>query len=215
LVIVVMGEMSDIRYFFGLWRIDRVEFGLGVAAFAGVLVYDVLGGVMIGVILALMALADHTRRPQTAVVGRKPTGAYVDTDEHADAEEITGMLIWRVYAPFVFLNARNMLIQLRALVQERKDVRVVVLDATATEGVDTSAISAFAAAQDGLAAAGVELWIVNVREAGWKRIVAKFTAAGKPIPRRFDSLADAVARFESVGAAAATRHGGSPGARSR
>jgi len=215
LVIVVMGEMSDIRYFVGMWRVDRVEFVLGVAAFAGVLVYDVLGGVMIGVILALIVLADHTRRPQTAVVGRKPTGAYVDCDDHADAEEIAGMLIWRVYAPLVFLNARNLLIQLRALVKEREDVRVVVLDATAAEGVDTSAISAFAAAQDDLASAGVALWIVNVREAGWKRIVAKFTAAGKPIPPRFDSLSEAVARFESVDATAATRRGGSPGARSR
>ncbi len=204
LVIVVMGEMSDIRYFFDLWRIDRVEFGLGVAAFAGVLVYDVLGGVMIGVILALILLADHTRRPQTAVVGRKPTGAYVDTDDHADAEEIAGMLIWRVYAPLVFLNTRNLLMQLRVLVEERKDVRVVVLDATAAEGVDTSAISAFAATQDDLAAAGVVLWIVNVREAGWKRIVAKLTVAGKPIPPRFDSLADAVARFEQFGAARPT-----------
>ncbi len=83
LVIVVMG---DIRYFFGLWRIDRVEFALGVAAFAGVLVFDVLGGVMIGVILALLVLADHIRRPTTAVVGRKPTGAFVDTDDHDDAE---------------------------------------------------------------------------------------------------------------------------------
>jgi MFS superfamily sulfate permease-like transporter len=197
LVIVVMGEMGDIRYFFRLWRIDRVEFGLGVATFAGVLVYDVLGGVMIGVVLSLMVLADHIRRPTTAIVGRKPSGAYVDIDEHDDAVEIAGMLIWRSYAPLVFLNSRNLSMQLRALVGQRKDTRVVVLDATAASGVDTSAISAFTAAQDDLAAAGVALWIVNVREVAWERIVAKFTVAGKPLPPRFDSLDDAVAQFES------------------
>ena len=42
---------------------------------------------------------------------------------------------------------------------------------------------------------------VNVREAAWNRIVAKLNITGKPIPQRFDSLADAVARFEEYGAA--------------
>jgi MFS superfamily sulfate permease-like transporter len=201
LVIVVMAEISDIRYFFALWRVYRLEFVLGVAAFIGVLVYGVLGGVMIGVLLSLLVLADHIRRPPTAVVGRKPAGAYVDVDEHDDAQEIAGMLIWRQYAPLVFLNARNLSMQLRALVRERKDIRVVVLDATAAAGIDTSAISAFAAANDDLAAAGVALWIVNIREAGWNRIVAKLNVTGKPVPQRFDSLADAVARFEEFGTA--------------
>ena len=148
-----------------------------------------------------MVLADHIRRPTTAIVGRKPSGAYVDIDDHDDAVEIAGMLIWRSYAPLVFLNSRNLSMQLRALVGQRKDIRVFVLDATAASGIDTTAIGAFGAAQDDLAAAGVALWIVNVREANWKRVVAKFTAAGKPIPPRFDSLDDAVAQFESSGGA--------------
>ena len=75
-----------------------------------------------------------------------------------------------------------------------------MLDATATAGVDTSAISAFATSQDDLATAGIELWVVNVRQVSWTRIVTKLAAAGKPIPPRFDSLADAVARFEQFGA---------------
>jgi MFS superfamily sulfate permease-like transporter len=111
------------------------------------------------------------------------------------------MLIWRQYAPLVFLNARNLSTQLRVLVQQRKDIRVVVLDATAASGIDTSAISAFTTAQDDLATAGVALWVVNVREVAWHRIVAKLEIAGKPIPPRLDSLADAVARFEEFGTA--------------
>ena len=120
---------------------------------------------------------------------------------HDDAAEIAGMLIWRQYAPLVFLNARNLSLQLRALVQERKDIRVVVLDATAASGIDTSAIGAFSTAHDDLAAVGIELWVVNMREAGWQRVSAKLAVAGKPVPLRFDSLADAVARFEEPGAA--------------
>ena len=198
LVVVVMLEISDMKYFFTLWRVYRVEFVLGILAFVGVLLYDVLEGVLIGVILSLIVLAHHIYRPQTAVVGRDAKEAFVDLDEHEDAEEIPGMLIWRQYAPLVFLNARNLSQQLLELVRDRENVRVVVLDATAASGIDTTAIGAFNAAQDDLAGAGVELWVVNVREAGWKRISAKMVAMGKPPVLRFDSLDDAVNHFQSL-----------------
>jgi high affinity sulfate transporter 1 len=198
LVIVVMSEISDIRYFVKLWRIHRVECVLGVIAFVGVLLYGVLNGVLIGVVLSLVVLADHIRRPPTAVVGRNASGAFVDLPEHEDAEEIPGMLIWRQYAPLVFLNARNLANKLRDLVGERSGVRVVAIDATASSGVDTTAISAFASAVEELRGAGIELWVVNVRDVAWQRIVAKLEEEGIAVPLRLDSLDEAVDRFKQA-----------------
>ena len=106
------------------------------------------------------------------------------------------MLIWRQYAPLVFLNARVLSNELRTLALGREDIRVVVLDATASSGIDTTAASAFIAASHDLAAEGIALWVVNVREAGWKMVVAALNAAGAAIPPVFESLTDAVARFE-------------------
>ncbi len=200
LVIVVMVEVSDVGYFRALWRVSRLECVLGVAAFAGVLAYGVLPGVMIGVALALVVIAEHICRPPTAAVGRTPTGAFLDVDDHDDAQEIPGMLIWRQYAPLVFLNSRNLSNQLRALVQDRKNIRTIVLDSSAVSGVDSTAISAFTAARDDLAAAGIALWVVNIRDVAWNRITAALANAGAPIPQRFDSLADAVASFEQSAA---------------
>jgi len=37
---------------------------------------------------------------------------------------------------------------------------------------------------------------VNVREKGWKVVVAALNAAGATVPPTFESLADAVSRFE-------------------
>jgi len=199
LVIVVMAEISDVRNFLSLWRVYRVEFFLSVIAFAGVLIYGILGGVLIGVVLSFILLADHIRRPPTAVVGRKPSGAYVDIDDHDDAEEIPGMLIWRQYAPLSFLNARCLSEKLLGLVREREGIRVVVLDATASAGIDTTAISAFTSAIDDLAAARVEVWAVNVRDVAWQRIAARSEVQGISLPLRLDSLAEAVERFEQTG----------------
>lgn len=199
IVVVALAGLSNLGYFRKLWVIRRYESFIGLAAFFGVLAFDVKPGVMIGVFLALLKIAQDIHRPTTAAVGRTPSGAFVDIDQNAEAQEIPGMLIWRQYAPLVFLNARVLTTELRTLALRREDIRVVVIDATASSGIDSTAANAFIAVRDDLAAAGIELWVVNVREAGWKVVVAALAAAGAEVPSVFESLADAVARFEELG----------------
>ena len=106
------------------------------------------------------------------------------------------MLILRLYAPLVFLNARVLSSEMKRLALAHEGLRVMVLDATASSGIDSTAAEALRTARDDLADAGIELWIVNVREHGWKVVVATLNAAGATIPPKFESLADAVSRFE-------------------
>ncbi len=113
------------------------------------------------------------------------------------------MLIWHQYAPVVFLNARILSNKLRQLVLGRKDIRVVLLDPTASSGIDSSAAAAFIAASNELAAEGIALWVANVRNDSWDLIVAAMTAVGAEKPPLFDSVADAVAHFEEFGAESA------------
>jgi len=129
-----------------------------------------------------------------------PSGIFVPLDDHKDASEIPGMLIWRQYAPLVFLNARRLSNELRAHVEERDNIRVVVLDAAATSVLDATATSAFLAARDEFAEKGIALWVANVRETNWNHTVSALSNAGAPIPPHFESLADAVAQFEQVSA---------------
>jgi MFS superfamily sulfate permease-like transporter len=77
----------------------------------------------------------------------------------------------------------------------------VVIDATASSGIDSTAADAFRVARDELAAAGIALWLVNVRAEGRRLVVAALEAAGAAVPPTFESLAEAVARFERSGVA--------------
>ncbi len=201
IVVVAIAGLSDLGYFGRLWAIHRSEVAIGAATFVGVLAFDVMPGVAIGVVIALFTLAHHIHDPTTAIVGRTTSGAFVDIDDHPDAQEIPGMLIWRQYAPLVFLNARVLSNKLRRVALGRQDIRVVVLDATASSGIDSSAATAFIAASHDLAAEGIALWVANMRKEGWDLVAAALAAAGAKIPPPFDSVADAVARFEQFGAA--------------
>ena len=197
IIMVALGGVSNLGYFHGLWQISRYEFLVAVAAFAGVLAFGVLPGVAIGVVLALFKLAHAIHEPVTATVGRTPAGGFVDIDEHPEAVEIPGMVILHQYGPLVFLNARVLADALRKATQVDRNIRVVVLDATASSGIDSSAADKIASVRDELAASGIELWVVNPRRRGWKIVESLLTVKKLAIPRVFDSIPDAIFAFEN------------------
>jgi MFS superfamily sulfate permease-like transporter len=202
IVITVLLGLSDFAYFARLWSQRRGECLLAIVVLLAVLLFDIVGGLMVGTVLALFALGRHVRSPPCAVVGRTPTGAFVDVDEHSQAREIPGMLIWRQYGPLVYLNARELAGKLKGLAASRGDIRVVVIDATAAAGIDTTAANAFLAAAKSLRAQGIELWLVNPRERGWLLVVEVTKAANAPLPPKFDSLQEAVDHYERTHSAA-------------
>ena len=95
IVVVALAGLSDLRYLRRLWSVRRWEFAVGVAALAGVMAFDIMPGVMIGLALALFKLAHDIHNPTIAVVGRTPSGAFIDVDQHSGAAEVPGMLILR------------------------------------------------------------------------------------------------------------------------
>lgn len=193
---VALIGLSDLNYFRQLWQARRDEFVISVVAFAGVMVFGVMAGVLVGVLLALLRLGYAVHSPTTAVVGRTPSGAFVDVDEHEGAREIPGLLIWRQYGPLVFLNARRLSNELRRMAGERDDIDLVVIDATAAAGIDSTAAEALLAARNDLQERGIDLWVVNPRRKGWALVVRMIESKGATPPPTFESLDAAVAAFE-------------------
>lgn len=196
IIMVALGGVSNLGYFRGLWQISRSEFLIAAAAFAGVLAFGVLPGVVIGVVLALFKLAYAIHEPVTVTVGRTASGGFVDIDEHPEAVEIPGMVILHQYGPLVFLNARILADALRKAARADRRIDVAVLDATASSGIDSSAADKLASVRDELAAAGIELWVVNPRRRGWQIVESLLRVKKVALPRVFDSIPDAVSAYE-------------------
>jgi len=199
IIVVALGGISDLGAFRRLWLVSRYEFTIALAAFVGVLAFGVLPGVVIGVVLAFFKLAYAIHAPVTAIVGRMPTGGYVDVDEHPEAVEIPGMLILHQYGPLVFLNARIVADELSSVAAAGRDIQTVVLDATATSGIDSSAANKLITVCDELAAKGIELCVVNPRRSGWQIVEALLTVKGASVPAVFDTIEGAVSAFETSG----------------
>ena len=171
---------------------------MALVAIGGVFAYGALMGVMFGVVLGLILVAEHISRPPTSVVGTTEGGDFMPVDGTDEISEIPGLMIWRQYSPLVFLNARRLANAVQTQLDQRSDIRVVVFDGSATSGVDSTGLAEFAKLQDSLAKQDIELWAANVRDLPWSRVVASQELTGQPTPPRLMSLGDAVKAFERL-----------------
>jgi MFS superfamily sulfate permease-like transporter len=79
----------------------------GVLALAGVLLIDVLEGMLIGLLASLAFVIYRSSRPHLSSLGRVPggDGAYADLTRHPEIAPVPGVLIVRLDAPMYYANA--------------------------------------------------------------------------------------------------------------
>lgn len=142
-----------------LLRLDRRAALVAFAVAAGVLVLGVLPGVLLGVALSVARMLADVARPRDAVLRRLPTDRrYHDLDDDEGGSVTPGVLVYRLYAPLVFANARHVAERLRDLVAaQRPLVRCVVLDLQAVPGIDVTALEILRDLYDELETGGIDV----------------------------------------------------------
>ncbi len=149
-------DANELRSLYGL---DHRAFGLALAVTLGVLLLGVLPGVLLGVVLSLARLLIEVARPRDAVLRRLPTDRrFHDLDDDEGGEATPGVLVYRLYAPLIFANARHVTDHLRALVAAANPpVRCLVIDLQAVTHVDVTALRALRDLHDELEGGGVDV----------------------------------------------------------
>jgi sulfate permease, SulP family len=138
--IVIHAVIGLIR--FGPMRVlrdrNRVDFLAAVTTLFGVLVFDVLAGLMIGVLVSLAGLMSRAVRPRIVWLAPDPNSdSFVDRDR-ANAETVEGISIVRFEAELFFANVGSLRDAVLAEVEERAPTAVII-DAEAISDVDTTA----------------------------------------------------------------------------
>jgi high affinity sulfate transporter 1 len=130
-------DLDEMRW---LWRVRRSEFGLSMAALAGVVVVGVLEGIVVAILISLGTFIWRAWRPHDAVLGRVPgQKGYHDLLRHPEGSRIPGLVIYRFDAPLFFANADHFARRVRAAIAERKDrIDWVVVAAEPVTDIDTT-----------------------------------------------------------------------------
>jgi SulP family sulfate permease len=148
-----------------LYRVKRSDFYLMALCFVSTLFLGIQLGILISVVASLVVVLRQTTRPHTAILGRVPgTAAFRNIERSPEAVTTDGVVVLRVDAPLYFANAEFLKEELRRVeVRQQGRMRVLVLDASSVNDLDSSADRALHEIADDLASRGIDLYLANVK----------------------------------------------------
>lgn len=163
ILIVTAFGMLEVAPLTGLYKIDRVEFGIAMGVTLAILIAGVVPGIILGLLLSLISVLVEVSRPDDAVLRRLVSdGKFHHCMGDEEAESIPGLLVYRLYAPLIFANARHVMTRIRTLVDEADHpVKWLVIDAQAIHDMDVTAAQRFAELHRELAEDGVDIKIAD------------------------------------------------------
>jgi anti-anti-sigma factor len=120
-----------------MYRVQRFDFWVAVAAIVGTLAFGVLAGVIIGIALSLLWLVHVATHPQMPILAREPgTQVFRDVVENPDDEQIPGVVVVRLDGGLFFATADALTDRIRALIQD-ENPSCVVLDCEGINFLDS------------------------------------------------------------------------------
>ena len=150
-----------------LWRANHGEFWLAAGAAAGVIVINVLPGILIGVLLSFFLLIRRLDHPRTVLMGRSPDRRYYASltpggKGDDDVDPVPGVLIYGFRAPLLFTNRDLFTADLLSRIDKSEPrPSTVVLDCDAIAEIDTTGTEALRDLHDTLARAQIRLLLAR------------------------------------------------------
>jgi sulfate permease, SulP family len=134
---VVMG-MMDLPEMRRLWRVQRFDFWVAIAALVSTLAFGVLAGVVIGIGLSLLWLVRVATNPGIALLGRQPgTQVFRELGEHPGDEQVPGVVIIRLDGGLFFATSDTLEDRLREVIHATPDLTGIVLDCEGINFIDS------------------------------------------------------------------------------
>lgn len=162
-IMVAVLSLVDVKIFKRTWRFAKPDFWALSVTFGLTLLYGVEVGLVAGVSLSLGLFLYASSRPHIAIVGLiEGTEHFRNIERHAVQTSQTVLGI-RVDESLYFANARYLEDFINQAVAEHQQVRHVVLQCSAVNSIDASALESLEAIQQRLTAAAIQLHLSEVK----------------------------------------------------
>ena len=160
---VALFEAKDLRR---IYRIQRWEFWLSMACFAGVAWLGAIPGIGLAIVIAVIEFLWDGWRPHSAVLGRADgVKGYHDITRYPNARRIPGLVLFRWDAPLFFANAEFFHHQaLAAIASSPTPVRWLVVAAEPVTSVDVTAADMLVELDAALYNSGIELCFAEMKD---------------------------------------------------
>lgn len=162
-VIVYSVGLIQIAEFVSIRKVRTMEFYWAMAAFAGVLMFGMLQGIVAAIVISLISLSSQAAHPKVYVIGRKRGEDVLRplSPEHPDDETFDGLLILRPEGRLFFANAQQVGEQIRALVGKYQP-RVLALDMSRVFDIEYSALQMLEEGERRATESGATVWLAGL-----------------------------------------------------
>ena len=176
IVINAMAGSASPKKLEKLYRVDKVDFALGLITFLLVLAFDLLPAMIAGIVMSIIYIVFRISFPGRAVLGKVDETGDFETmswmygrrhgETHSKAHDIPGVIVYRFAAPLIFANAEPFKKTGEALLikagADGKLPHTVVIDFEEVFFVDDTGASALTDFFDYAQRYGVELSLARV-----------------------------------------------------
>ncbi|HEX5095735.1 MAG TPA: SulP family inorganic anion transporter [Acidimicrobiia bacterium] len=140
----------------------RPDFIAAVAAMFGVLLFDTLPGLFIGIAVSLLLLLYRASKPRVSVLGKVPGAneTYADRERHPEYTETPGIATLRVESGLFFANADAVRDAIRTHAADTS-TRAIVLDAESIAFIDVTAVRMLRELAEDLATRKIQLVLAH------------------------------------------------------
>ena len=144
------------------WKRDRL---VALAAILAVLTLGILNGLLVAIAFSLIMLLRQLATSRLSLLGQlADSHDFVDVALHPQAHELDGVLILRPEEPLFFANAETVLALARQRVEERRDLRCVILSLEGSPDLDSTALESLVDFAAWVSARGIALCIARLKD---------------------------------------------------
>ncbi|OMO58067.1 hypothetical protein COLO4_34893 [Corchorus olitorius] len=155
-----------------LYKVDKFDFCICIAAFLGVSFISMDVGLMLSVGLGIIRALLYMARPATCKLGKVPNSSlYRDTEQYPGSTSIQGILVLQLGSPIYFANCTYMRERILRYIREEQGnsdsktdvVEHLLLDLSGVSSIDMTGLEAFVELRRIMQGKGIKMGIVNPR----------------------------------------------------
>jgi sulfate permease, SulP family len=163
IILSALGSLIDVSGMRSIARVRRSDLYALLATALATLVLGPLPGLGIGAAVSFGLFLRQYSKPHMPELGLVPgEGVFRNVRRHRTVTDPT-LLVVRVDAPMSFVGARQITDHLAEVVEQRREVRHLVVDASAVTTIDFTGLELLGELAEQLHSAGVELHLAEVR----------------------------------------------------
>ena len=163
IVIHAVARLIKLRPIADLRRRNTVDFWAAVATLVGVLAFDVLAGLMIGVLVSIVGLMARAVRPRILWLGRDMSSGRFRNRDQEGIDEVADISIVQFGGELFFANVGSLRDAIVAEVADRQP-KAILLDAEAITDIDTTAADEMVKLNNELASRDVMFAVARLQD---------------------------------------------------